>query len=131
MVLFDSMPFAVSDGLPISAAALAPLAPSPWQATQPFSTNNLAPSAAVPLPGGRLVPSGRVVMFQALMSASEIGLPRPGVSAALAGPMASPSSATPASKLRIDMLDLPFAVDAPAGEAVVVLVGEPENVGNR
>src|SRR5580692_10412262 len=94
-----------------------------------------APCAAVPLPGGKLVPSGRMVMFQALMSASVIGLPSPGVSAAPAAlmvnpPIAKQSSAAPASNLRIDMLDLPFAVDAPAGEAVVVLVGEPEDVGH-
>ena len=42
---------------------------------QHFSAKSLAPCAGVPLPGGRLVPSGRMVMSQALMSASLIGLP--------------------------------------------------------
>src|SRR5580704_2612472 len=35
------------------------------------------------------------------------------------------------SGLRIDMFDLPFAVDAPAGDAVVVLVGERERSRQR
>src|SRR6516164_3007317 len=35
------------------------------------------------------------------------------------------------SGLRIDMLDLPFAVDAPAGDAVVMLVGERQRSWQR
>src|SRR6516165_12228527 len=85
-------------------------------------------------------------MFQPLMSASEIGLPKPGLpkpglskpglpkpgesAAMLAGanPMSRAASAA-ARGLSVDMLDLPFAVDAPAGEAVVVVVGEGEHTG--
>src|SRR5260370_1389448 len=96
----------------------------------------MAPWAAVPLPGGRLVPWGSTVMFQLLMSASEIGLPRPGESAARpedAVASVSKRAAASASRraLRVDMFDLPLAVDAPAGEAVVVVVGEAEHVRHR
>src|SRR6516162_9261687 len=35
------------------------------------------------------------------------------------------------SGLRIDMFDLPFAVDAPAGDAVVMLVGERQRSRQR
>src|SRR3954470_1364204 len=114
-------------GLPTSAMLVAPLAFSPWQATQPFSTNSLAPSAGVPRPGGRLVPSGRMVMSQALMSASLIGLPSFGVSAACAAPSVNASRAA-ATILRVNMLDLPLGADAPAGDAVVVLVREAGDV---
>src|SRR5262245_38265414 len=76
-------------------------------------------------------------MSQAAMSASAIGLPRPGLSAsatlAASETLAPRRRASPAgsSRLCVDMLDLPLAVDAPAGEAVVVLVGEAERVGHR
>src|SRR6516165_12817571 len=90
-----------------------------------------APWAGVPLPGGRLVPSGRTAMSHCLMSASEIGLPSFGLGlCARAVPTVS-ATAQASSGLRIDMLDLPFAVDAPAGEAVVVLVGESERRRQR
>src|SRR4051794_17695104 len=71
-------------------------------------------------------------MSQALMSASLMGLPRPGASAK-AAPAPRPATRRTAadSGLRIDMFDLPVAVDAPAGEAVVVLIGEPEHVLDR
>src|SRR5215510_8483517 len=72
-----------------------------------------------------LVPSGRTAMSHALVSASEMLLPRPGVSAIAADPNASVST-TEARRLRVDMFDLPFVVDAPGGEAVVVLVRERE-----
>ena len=42
------------------------------------------PCAAVPLPGGNPVPSGMMVMSQAAISASVIGLPSFGASAAIA-----------------------------------------------
>src|SRR5262245_51740891 len=77
-----------------------------------------------------LVPSGRTSMFHALMSASEMFLPRPGVSANAADPNAT-ESAKERTRLRVDMLDLPFVVDAPGGDAVVVLVGESERIGDR
>src|SRR5215467_4839351 len=77
-----------------------------------------------------LVPSGSTSMFQPLMSASEMVLPRPGVSANAVDPNAS-ESAREMTTLRVDMLDLPFAVDAPGRDAVVVLIGESERVGHR
>src|SRR6266545_409373 len=84
---------------------------------------------AVPLPAGRPVPSGRMAMSHALMSGSEIGLPRPGVSATAAG--AVQANAIASRSLRVDMLDLPVAVDAPARRAVVVLVGERKRAAHR
>src|SRR5947209_1140705 len=63
-------------------------------------------------------------MFQTVMSASVIGWPRPGVSAT-AVPAPKPSTkARSKTGLCIDMFDLPIARDAPARNAVVVLVGE-------
>src|SRR5262249_12529698 len=56
---------------------------------------------------------------------SVIGLPSPVFSADTAGATANANARRqPPRALRVDMLDLPFAVDAPAGDAVVVLVGE-------
>src|SRR5262245_34432626 len=63
-------------------------------------------------------------MFQAVMSASLIGLPRPGDSAAAVGAPKVSTTARARTGLCIDMLDLPVALDAPARDAVVVLVGE-------
>src|SRR5436190_18655304 len=70
-------------------------------------------------------------MSHALMSASEIGLPSPGVSAAAALAATPSTSIRATSDLRVDMFDLPFAVDAPAGDAVVMLVGERQQVRER
>src|SRR4051794_30341559 len=71
-------------------------------------------------------------MFQGAISASVMGLPSPGVSALTAAkPSASAQPAAIAAMekaLRIDMLDPPVGVDAPARDAVVVLVGEAERV---
>src|SRR4051812_44517715 len=81
-------------------------------------------------------------MSHAAMSASETGLPSPGVpspgvpspgapspgvsaKAAAAGSASRRASAQRA--LRVDMLDLPAAFDPPAGDAVVMLVGESQN----
>src|SRR5262252_2435664 len=70
-------------------------------------------------------------MFQAAISASLIGLPRPGISAtAVPAPNAKVSERTN-SELRIHMFDASRAVDAPTGDAVVVLVGEPQRVRHR
>src|SRR5262249_4685499 len=70
-------------------------------------------------------------MFQAVISASLIGLPRPGVSAtAVPAPNANASERAN-SALRVDMLDPSGTIDAPAGDAVVVLVGEPQRVRHR
>src|ERR1700685_4218541 len=71
-------------------------------------------------------------MSQALMSASLIGLPRCGASAAKAAAeaKASVTRSAAAPGLNVDMLDLPGALNPPRGEAVVVLVGKAEHVGN-
>src|SRR5262245_33890331 len=70
-------------------------------------------------------------MFQTVISASLIGLPRPGVSAtAVPAPKANASERAN-SALRVDMLDPSRTIDAPAGDAVVVLVGEPQRVRHR
>src|SRR5689334_5341872 len=78
-------------------------------------------------------------MSQALMSFSVIGWPRPTdcprpfLSAASAMLEASASAATAArdSFLGVDMFDLSLGVDAPAGDAVVVLAVEAIRVGDR
>src|SRR5262252_1174900 len=125
MVLVVSMPL-VSGGPPTSAAAAGvPFAPSPWHIAH-FAAKIGAPFAAVPLPGGRPVPSGRMLMSQAAMSASEIFAPSPG-DCAIAAPDPRTSART-ASDLGVNMFHLPLAVDRPAREAVVVLVGEGERV---
>src|SRR5262245_43779536 len=105
-----------------------PLAWSPWHMTH-FSAKTFAPSCGVPFPGGRLEPSGRIAMSHCLTSASEILRPRFGDSAS-ATPVPS-TRRRAAIDLRVDMLDLPFVVDAPGGDAVVVLVGEGERRGDR
>src|SRR5437588_5384184 len=69
-------------------------------------------------------------MSQGLMSASEIGFPSPGVSAK-AMPEPSITRAPAQSTLRINMFDLPFTVDTPAREAVVVLVRECQRALDR
>src|SRR5262245_66495783 len=70
-------------------------------------------------------------MFQAVMSASAIGLPSPGVSAAADPAPKASTTARARTGLRIDMLDLPVALDAPARDAVVVLVGERQRGCHR
>src|SRR5437763_6965803 len=107
----------------LASAALLPPTPSlPWQASH-FCAKMTAPCANVPLPGGRPLPSGPMLMSQSARSASLIGLPSPGWSAAIAG--AAPASAsakgtTTARCLPVDMLGLPFGVDRPAGDDVHV-----------
>src|ERR1700730_9763898 len=102
-----------------------PLAASPWQAEH-FSANIFAPFAGVPLPGGRLAPSGRTAISHCFMSASVSGLPSPGDCASAAPAPKASARAVAAITLRVDMLDLPFAVDGPACGAVVMLIGEGE-----
>src|SRR5215470_639627 len=77
-----------------------------------------------------LVPSGSTSRFQGLMSSSVMVLPRPGVSASAVLAL-NASSAKERMRLRVDMFDLPFAVDAPAGDAVVMLVRERKRARNR
>src|SRR3974377_1712737 len=107
-----------------------PLAVSPWQAEH-LSEKILAPCAGVPLPGGRLVPSGRTAMSHCLMSLSVSGLPRP-ASCAEAAPAKRAKARTDGARLLcIDMFDRSRAVDRPAGDAVVVLIGESERGRDR
>src|SRR4051812_18252847 len=69
-------------------------------------------------------------MSQAWRSCSVIALPSLGVcvvgDCATAAPAPNASASKRAADLRVDMFDLPLGVDAPAREAVVVLVGEGE-----
>src|SRR6267378_2969948 len=131
MILGVSMPL-VSGAPPNSGAGARglPFPPSPWHAEH-FSAKTRAPWTAVPLPGGRPVPSGITAMSQALMSASEIGFPSRGVWAS-AAPEPKASARTRATDgLSVNMFDLPVAGYPPAGDAVVVLVGEREKIRNR
>src|SRR5947209_5990168 len=84
-----------------------------------------APSAGVPLPGGRPEPSGSTLMSQAAMSAGLIGFPRFGVCAkATLALGASVSAIANPRRLRVYMLHLAAALDRPTGDSVAVLVGE-------
>src|SRR5882762_5934140 len=117
---------AVSGPPPTSAAKAPPLPLSPWQRAH-FCPKMRAPWAGVPPPGGSPVPSGMMLMSQAAISAGSMGVPRfdPAAKAALDP---RPSARAMAGSLCVDMFHLPFAVDRPAGEAVVVLVRETQHV---
>src|SRR5258706_1726990 len=116
----------VSGAPPTSAAKTPPLPFSPWH-REHFCAKIFAPWAGVPPPVGKPVPSGWILMSHAAMSAGSSGIPRfgPAEKAALE---ARPSASAMAGSLCVDMLHLPFAVDRPAGEAVVVLVREGQHV---
>src|SRR5215475_6439439 len=106
----------------LASMALAPPTPSlPWQASH-FCAKIAAPCAAVPLPGGKPLPSGAMLMSHRARSASLTGLPSPGWSADATTAPASTNIAgrTTCSRLTIDMLRLPLAVDRPAGDDVHV-----------
>src|SRR6267154_142218 len=127
-----ALPILVSGAPPNNGAGARglPFPPSPWHAEH-FSAKTRAPWTAVPLPGGKPVPSGITAMSHALMSASEIGFPNRGVWAS-AAPEPKTSARTKArTSLSVDMFDLPIATDPPARDAVVVLVGEREKIRNR
>src|SRR5438105_15275989 len=81
------------------------------------------PWAGVPSPGGKPVPSGSMLMSDAAKAAASIGLPRSGPSAE-AAPAARPKASQTAviSPLRVNMLDLPRALDPPAGDRVKMVV---------
>src|SRR5438876_11144363 len=81
-----------------------------------------APCAGVPLPGGRPVPSGRMLMSQAAISAVSMGLPRLGPAARQ--PKLTAKIDRAAVSLCVDMAYRPGAADRPAGHAVVVLARE-------
>src|ERR1700692_532541 len=110
-----------------SAAASPPLPLSPWHAAH-FSAKIGTPCAGVPLPFGSPVPSGRMLMSQAAMAASSIGLPRLGVSANEAPVIiADNKEAEKIAHLDVNMLDLPIASDAPTGDRVIVLIGKAQD----
>src|SRR5690242_18824134 len=83
-----------------------------------------APCAGVPLPGGNPVPSGMMLMSHGAMSFGSIGLPRLGISAAIAAPAIPAPSAMPGTQLRIDMSDLALRIHRPAGDRVEMLAGK-------
>src|ERR1700758_3560383 len=111
----------VLPGALISTEFAPPWPLRPWQASH-FSAKIAAPCAAVPLPGGRPLPSGPMLMSHSARSASLTLWPRPGPSAAMAGAASSPSAneMAIAKRLRIDMLRLPGGVDRPARDHVHV-----------
>src|SRR5437660_5138741 len=119
------MPLA-SGAPPTKAAKGPPLPFSPWHRAH-FCAKMRAPCAGVPPPIGRPVPSGWILMSQGAISPGSMGVPRFGP-AAKAAPEPRPSARTMAGSLCVDMFYLPFAVDRPAREAVVVLVREPQHV---
>src|SRR5438552_19067772 len=81
-----------------------------------------APSAAVPLPGGRPVPSGRTLISHPATSASLIGFPSfgPWAKAALNENTTTTTTKHP-QRLRVDMLHLPAALNRPARDGIVML----------
>src|SRR2546428_13807907 len=93
-----------------------------------FCAKMCAPCAGVPLPGGTPVLSGWMLISQRATSASDIGCPSPGPSAARAGPAPKASATEKARGLSIDMFHLPAPVDRPTRDAVVMLVREAQHV---
>src|SRR5262249_46459417 len=95
-----------------------------------FAAKIRAPSAGVPLPDGRPVPSGRTLISQAAMSAGLIGFPRFGdwLNAALE-PRKSVSTKN-AAALRVYMFHLPGALNGPTGDGIVVLARKCRHRGN-
>src|SRR6266550_9522332 len=87
-----------------------------------------APCAGVPLPGGRPVPSGRMLMSQAAMSAGSIGLPRFGTWARAAlVTTANARVAANVEDLRVNIFHFSLRIDSPSRDAVVVLSRECGN----
>src|SRR5438128_8316003 len=82
-----------------------------------------APSAGVPLPGGRPAPSGRTLMSHAATSAGVSGFPRFGACANAAFELRQSVSTTRHSPiLRVHMLHLSVAFDRPTRDGIVVFV---------
>src|ERR1700686_379904 len=80
-----------------------------------------APWAAVPPPAGKPAPSGPMLRSHVARSASVTFWPSPGVSAANAAPALDANANSVAeTRLRVDMLGLPLAVDPPAGDGIHV-----------
>src|SRR5438477_1218013 len=111
---------------PTNGAAVTPAIPpfpsGPWHWAH-FSAYMWAPWAGVPAPGGKPVPSGSMLISHAAMAAASAGLPRSSTSAEAAPAVTEKASQTAAiSLLRVNMLDLPGAFDAPAGDRVEMVV---------
>src|SRR2546423_11569030 len=103
-----------------------PMPPSPfapWQAAH-FWAKIALPWAGVPDPGGRPFPSGNTEMSQPAASASLIGLPNFGASAAKA--VLKIRAATPASAniLYVDMGHCSVGTDGPGRNRVHMVHGE-------
>src|SRR5215831_21382034 len=82
-----------------------------------------APSAALPLPGGRPVPSGRTLISQAAISRGVIGLPRFGVCAkAQIEPVTSINTMTHGASLRVYIFHLATTFNGPTCDRVVMFV---------
>src|SRR5258706_16479593 len=86
-----------------------------------------APWPAVPLPDGSPAPSGMMLVSHAAISSGATCLPRLGPPAGALGHAASASTTAKPAKLRVNMFDLPLAVDCPTRDAVVMLVGKNGN----
>src|SRR5678816_2176839 len=113
-----------------------PLASSPWHAAHCAAKRTL-PSATLPLPLGRPFPSEvRTSMFQAAMSASEMGLPKrglpdwPSATPTLKAENSSRASA-PAPKLCDRIFHLPVLAHGPRENSVVMLHEADERAGFR
>src|SRR6266545_4003449 len=112
-----------------------PLASSPWHAAHCAAKRTL-PSATLPFPLGRSFPSEvRTSMFQAAMSASEMGLPKRGLpdwpSATPKLAEASSRASAPAPKLCDRIFHLPGLAHRPRENSVVMLHEADERAGFR
>src|SRR5260221_2773042 len=112
-----------------------PLASSPWHAAHCAAKRTL-PSATLPLPLGRFFPSGvRTSMFQAAISASEMGLPKRGLpdwpSATPEPAEASSRASAPAPNLCDRIFHLPGLAHRPPENSVVMLHEADERAGLR
>src|SRR5262245_50812549 len=113
-----------------------PLASSPWQAAHCAAKRTL-PSATLPLPLGRPSPSEvRTSMFQAAMSASEMGLPKRGLPDWPSAPpkldeSSSRASAPAPPKLCDRIFHLPGLAHRPRENSVVMLHEANERAGFR
>src|SRR5215510_12047770 len=112
-------------GSPPTRRALAPpFASGPWH-TAHFAAYTRAPSAGVPLPGGRPVPSGKMLMSHADRSVAVMGFPSFGVC-----PNAALENSVSVRKIRnvrslsVNIPYLPAAFDRPARNGIIVLARE-------
>src|SRR5438552_1812055 len=90
-----------------------------------------APSAGVPLPGGKPVPSGNTLMSHAASSAGVMGFPRFGAWARAASEArTTASSTTKCRTLCIYMFHLATGIDRPGCDRVAVLAWKCGDRGN-